>query len=64
VVVKGEVFQVFDEVKDVSMGAGELVFCLLAEGIVPDYPVSKVQADIIRYDLDVGCVVITNRYIE
>ena len=63
-IVENKVFFVFYEVEDVCVGAGEFVFSLLAKGIMPDYPVSKVQAEFMTDDSDICSVIISNCDVE
>lgn len=62
--VEGEVFGVFGEVEDVGVGAGELGFGLLAEGVVPDDPVAHGEADFFGDDSEFGGVVIAYGEVE
>ena len=52
---------VLDEVEQVGVAAGELVLAVDAEGVVPDDPVSEVEADVAMGDhLELGDVFVAD----
>jgi len=62
--IEDEVLLIVDEVEDVRVGPGELVFHLLAEGVVPDYPVSHYKTEVVGNFFYVGGVLITDGDVE
>src|SRR5262249_23234811 len=60
--VKGELFWIFNEVKQVGMTAAEFLCAVDAEGVVPNYPASAAEAQVSLEDqLQFRCILIANR---
>lgn len=59
-VVKNEVLFVFDEIQDMGVGASEFFFRGLAEGVVPDDPVSHCEIELASDDADIGGIIVAN----
>ena len=59
-----EILFIVDEIKDVRMWAGEFIFYLLAERVMPDYPVAHKKTKLVGYDFYVGGVLISYGYIK
>ena len=57
---EGEVFGIFDEVKQVSVGPCEFVRAVDAEGVVPNDPASAGKADLLAEDFQLGGVFVTD----
>ena len=62
--LKSKIIFIIDEIKNMGMRPCEFVFRLLAEGVVPDEPVTHKKAKLIGYDFYIGSVFIANSYIE
>src|SRR5690606_33945755 len=53
------------EIEDVRVALGELLFGLLAEGVMPDDPVSHVETDLAARDhAQIGCELIADRQVK
>lgn len=63
-VAEGEVDRVFDEMKQVGVGTGELPGAVDAECVVPDHPAPAVKADLLAGQLQLGGIFIADRQPE
>ncbi len=58
--VEGEVFFVLDKVKQVCVRAREFAFAVHAKGVVPDHPVSCLEAKLLCFNLELRGIFVTD----
>ena len=62
-VIKSEIGFITDKIKDMCVCSCEFSLCLLTEGVMPDYPVSHNQAELVGGTDPIACETVCCRLI-